>query len=135
VWRGRFLDALSNWEERMMPPVKPLGEAVRVLPPHVSLARLRTPDEAWPETWGAAAGYSFRGYRIEPDGAPVFRYAVNGLEVEDSLRPEPDGSLRRTLTVRGGGDGWYFRGAGADAKARPLAWRDGVATFEEIIRF
>lgn len=134
AWRGRYLDALSNWEERAMPPVKPLGEA-RMLPAHLPLARLRTPDEAWPETWGVAAGYSFRGYRMESDGTPVFRYAVNGLEVEDSLRPGPDGSLRRTLEVRGTGDDWYFRGVDADSIPLRVAWRDGVATFEEIIRF
>jgi mono/diheme cytochrome c family protein len=135
VWRGRFLDATSNWEERLMPPVKPLGEATRMLPTHPSLARLRAADEAWPATWGEAAGYSFRGYRLEADGTPVFRYAVNGLEIEDAVRPEPDGSLRRTLKARGGGDGWYFLGTGTGAKPQPVLWHDGGAIFEERIRF
>jgi mono/diheme cytochrome c family protein len=32
IWKGRFLDAMSNWQERAMPPIKPLGTDVKILP-------------------------------------------------------------------------------------------------------
>src|SRR5205823_12177729 len=86
VWRGRFLDATSNWEERTMPPVKPLGEAVTALPTWMPFARLATPNSPWPASYGAAAGYVFKGYRLGIDGAPVFRYRVGELEVEDAMQ-------------------------------------------------
>ncbi len=141
VWRGRFLDAQTNWEERPMKPIKPLGDAVRMQATHLPLARLRDAGEAWPASFGARAGYRFLGYSLGADGVPTFRYEVGGLQVEDTVRPGADGAaLRRTLTIRagaGGGDGatWFFRGLGSGVGPRPLEWRDGVATVEETLTF
>lgn len=141
LWRGRFLDAQTNWEERPMKPIKPLGDAVRMTATHVPLARLRAAGDAWPTSFGARAGYRFHGYRIDAEGVPTFRYETDGLQVDDTLRPGADGaSLRRTLTIRsgtGGGEGatWFFRGLGDGVGPRPLAWRDGVATVEETLTF
>jgi mono/diheme cytochrome c family protein len=139
VWRGRFLDAQSNWEERPMKPIKALGDARRALPTHQPLAQLCDATEAWPTTFGRYAGYVFKGYRLGSSGVPTFRYAVAGLEVEDTLEPAADGrSLRRTVTVRGGGadaTGWYFRGLANDSVPQPLEWRNGTAIFEETLTF
>ncbi|HEY1110122.1 MAG TPA: cytochrome c, partial [Opitutaceae bacterium] len=38
AWSGRFLDAMTNWEERPMKPIKPLGDKPRLLPNHVAFA-------------------------------------------------------------------------------------------------
>jgi hypothetical protein len=137
AWRGRFLDAQSNWEERAMKPVKPLGEGRLMLPAHLPLARLDAATAAWPTTYGRAAGYVFKGYRLDAAGVPTFRYMVGGLEVEDTVRPTADGTgLRRTVTVRGGGaetGAWYFRGVTAAAVPRGAEWREGAAVFEETI--
>lgn len=135
AWRGRFLDALANWEERTMPPVKPLGEATRMLPEHMPFARLNAATEPWPETWGTAAGYRFQGYRLEEDGTPVFRYAVDGLEIEDAMRPAANGTvLRRTMRIRGGNGGnWFFRGLANGAVPQPLVFENGAAIIEEEI--
>lgn len=136
VWRGRFLDAMSNWEERAMPPVKPLGEGSRMLPRHMPFAPLSAPDQVWPANFGRAAGYEFKGYRLDPKGVPTFRYRVGALEVEDVITPSADGaSLRRTLSVhRTNGDHgtWYFRGLSGNVPV-PLEWKDDVAVVEEII--
>ncbi len=136
VWRGRFLDAKSNWEERPMKPVKPLGENARLLPAHVPFAQLSEPNEPWPTAFGRKSGYTFLGYRLGRDGVPTFRYAVGDLEVEDTLRPARDGAAwRRTLIVRGRGTGWYFRGTAIGATAQPVIWKDGAATIEELVSF
>ena len=71
----------------------------------------------------------------------MFLYEVDGLRVEDVMRPGADGkSLKRTLTVnagQGGEDatrGWMFRGLGKDAKPVSLVWKNGVAVIEEEVR-
>jgi hypothetical protein len=138
MWRGRFLDALANWEERAMPPVKPLGEESRMLDRRMPLAALRSADEPWPTATGTTARYEFKGYRVSDDGVPIFRYRVGDLDVEDVIRAEPDGkAFRRMITVRGvGGDRgtWFFRGV-SNTVPVPLVWRDGVAVVEERIVF
>lgn len=134
VWRGKFLDAQTNWEERPMKPVKALGEPRKVLPDVVPLARLRDASQPWPAKFGAFAGYIFKGYRLAEDGVPTFRYAVDGIEIEDTMRPAGDGALKRTAVLRGSGEGWYFRGVAGDVGPRPVDWRNGVATFEEEIQ-
>lgn len=133
TWRGRFLDAMTTWEERMMTPARPLGEAVTTLPAWMPLARLNRATDAWPESWGDQAGYRDLGYRLEADGAPVFLYAVGPLRVEDTLRPASSGGgWSRRLVIRGGGPGWYFRGLAPGAAPRPITFdAGGEARVEE----
>ena len=72
IWKGRFLDAMSNWQDRSMPPIKPLGTDVKALP--------------------AATGERvYGGYTLGKDGVPTFRYRENGQPVEDTLRPVKGG--------------------------------------------
>lgn len=73
VWRGRFLDAMSNWQSREMLPIKPLGSDVKTLPSRES---------------GAA---EFKGYRIDKAGVPTMLYTLDGKDVEDTLRVAADG--------------------------------------------
>lgn len=134
AWKGQFVDAMTTWEERAMTPAKPLGKSVLTFPTRMPLAKLTSASDAWPETWGTRAGYLSKGYRMGKDGVPTFLYEVQGLTVEDTIRPTLDKkSLIRTLTVKGAGDGWYFQGLAKDAAPRPLVWKDGTATFEETL--
>ncbi len=134
AWKGRFLDAMSTWEERAMTPAKPLGEKPKSLPLRMPLAELTSASDTWPDACGTAAGYLFKGYRIAKDGVPTFLYEAGGLQLEDVLRPTGDGRrLKRTLTVRGSGDGWYYRGLAKDAKPVAVKWKDGAAVFEETL--
>lgn len=78
LWTGRFLDAMSTWDDRYATPAKPLSEDVyRFL--------LRKVDR------------QFRGFRLTASGAPVFLYQENGVRVEDSIVPLPGGQLQRTV--------------------------------------
>ena len=72
IWKGRFLDAMSNWQDRSMPPIKPLGTDVKEMPP-------------------ATGQRVFGGYTLGKDGVPTFRYRENGQQVEDTLRPVKGG--------------------------------------------
>jgi mono/diheme cytochrome c family protein len=81
IWKGRFLDAMSNWQDRAMPPVKPLGTDVKTLP--------------------AATGTRvFEGYKLDKDGVPTFLYRQDGQQVEDTLRPAKNG-FERVISVNG----------------------------------
>jgi mono/diheme cytochrome c family protein len=73
VWRGRFLDAMSNWQSREMEPIKPLGTDVKSLP---------VPARARPD---------FSGYRIDKDGVPTMLYTVGGKAIEDRIEVSKDG--------------------------------------------
>jgi len=83
IWKGRFLDALSNWQERAMTPIKPLGTEVK-------------------ELTSPTAGRVYGGYRLGKDGVPTFLYEEDGRKMEDTLRPAKDGkSFQRVLKVNG----------------------------------
>lgn len=132
AWKGRFVDAMTTWEERAMTPAKPLGDAVRSLPARMPLARLVRTGDAWPETFGTAAGYRFGGYRLRADGVPVFLYEVDNLRVEDSIEPAPQG-LKRLVKITGHGENWHFLGLRDGGKPKPLHWKSGQAVFEELL--
>ncbi|MCX6848071.1 MAG: c-type cytochrome [Verrucomicrobia bacterium] len=72
LWKGRFLDAMSNYQDRSMPPIKPLGTAVKSMP-------------------SASSERIFGGYTLGKDGIPTFRYLENGQQIEDTLRPVKGG--------------------------------------------
>jgi mono/diheme cytochrome c family protein len=76
IWKGRFLDAMSNWQERAMTPIKPLGTDLKELP-------ATTGDRV------------FGGYKLGKDGVPTFLYRQDGQQVEDTLRPVKNGFERR----------------------------------------
>jgi mono/diheme cytochrome c family protein len=75
VWKGRFLDAMSNWQDRAMPPIKPLGTNVK-------------------EMSAATGERVFGGYKMGKDGAPTFLYREDGKQVEDTLKPVKNGFER-----------------------------------------
>lgn len=83
IWKGRFLDAMSNWQSREMQPIKPLGTAVKELP-------------------AATGTREFGGYHLGKDGVPTMLYTLDGQSVEDTLRPTKDGkSFEREMKING----------------------------------
>ena len=81
VWKGRFLDAMSNWQDRSMPPIKPLGTSIKPMPASTS-QRI------------------YGGYTLGKDGVPTFRYHENGQQIEDTLRPVK-GGFEHIITSNG----------------------------------
>lgn len=86
VWRGDFVDATPMWHDRGDGSFKPLG-AVQFLYMNQSLAFLAQPSDAFPST-GKDGEFRSKGYRIEPNGRPVFNYLYNGIEVEEKVYPD-----------------------------------------------
>ncbi|HSJ03921.1 MAG TPA: hypothetical protein VK956_15770, partial [Verrucomicrobium sp.] len=136
VWKGRFVDAMTTWEERAMTPAKPLGTPGPEIPARLAVAKLASEGDAWPEANSEGAGARFHGYRVGKDGIPTFLYEVGGLKFEDTIRPNAEGTaLTRKVKITGSGEGWYFQGLTQGAKRQPVVWKDGSAEFEETIQF
>ena len=128
LWRGRFLDAESTWEDRFTPPAVPLGTDVLTLPGTL-FARLDAPRAAWP-TEDVPEKYAFRGYRLDADGRPEFRYTFDGVEISERVAAEPApkgerASVERTLRFRGAFPLW-FRADILNANVTVLEPQDGA---------
>ena len=84
AWRGRFLDAMSTWDQRASTPAKPLGEDVKEFP-------------------FSEAEFEFNGFRMSEGGVPTFLYGNQQLQVEDTIQPDGESKLVRTVVVKGSG--------------------------------
>jgi hypothetical protein len=71
------------------------------------LAVLESPEASWPTLAPEATpeGYTWKGYQLDKDGVPTFRYVWNGVEVEDRIAAKGDfkagGSLERKISFKG----------------------------------
>ena len=136
LWKGLFLDAGRHWVGRGAGDISPLGFAVVERPAGEEFAVLASPDQPWPalDPRGRATRLRYRGYALDAAGAPTFRYTLDGVEIDDAIRPagrlaEASDLLVRTLSLRAAPAGGtvYFR-LGASADAAPGAggfWRIG----------
>ncbi|ALJ01728.1 family 16 glycoside hydrolase [Rufibacter tibetensis] len=102
IWHGKYIDVSNMWRERGETQLEiPLGASLQ-LPGLPTLAVLKGRDTAWPAAIGPDDNtYTDRGYRLTPDGLPVFFYTLNKTEVEDFLQPTPDKTgLTREISLR-----------------------------------
>jgi hypothetical protein len=107
VWQGAFLDASRHWAGRGAGFQPPLGRNVLKLPDGVPLARLESPQAAWPTQPAKEQGYRFRGYRLDDQGRPTFLYDYQGARVEDfpeAVETEDEPILRRTFLIQPAAD-------------------------------
>ncbi|MBL8843730.1 MAG: c-type cytochrome [Planctomycetes bacterium] len=103
AWRGDFLDVAPVWEGRGGGVAVQLGEVVWSAAAG-PLLLLEKPGggQPWPWDSGRAHGVKFLGYRIEPDGTPVFEWELRGgnapfdappsgeaVKVEERFLPDP----------------------------------------------
>ncbi|MEO1984818.1 MAG: c-type cytochrome [Fuerstiella sp.] len=102
IWHGAFIDASMHWVGRGQGYQTPLGDHVMRLTLGQPLAVLKSANEPWPTESSRETGYAFRGYALDADGQPAFRYEWNGITAVDFLEPiagEEFASLRRTLRL------------------------------------
>ena len=87
AWQGKFLDAMSTWDDRFCTPAEPLGENV---------VELKWEPPAQGEV-------TFLGFRTEPKtGVPTFLYEIGGKRFEDRVVPDGATKLKRTVTDEAG---------------------------------
>ncbi len=93
AWRGPFVDATPMWHDRGDGSFLPQG-AVQYFFNNVPLAELPTGNEPF-VAWQAATevmntAFQPKGYRMQPDGRPVFGYQLKGAKVEDAIIPDAE---------------------------------------------
>ncbi|WP_375448379.1 family 16 glycoside hydrolase [uncultured Fibrella sp.] len=99
VWRGQFLDATPMWHDRGDGSARPLGMVVPLGALSLTVARLTSPQTNWPaDTIGS--GFRPRGYVLDADDRPTFRYQSFGLTLDDCIRVLPDSKgVQRTVSI------------------------------------
>jgi hypothetical protein len=92
VWKGDFVDATPMWEQRGDGSFKTLGSTQYMFTDQ-ALAVLADANTAFPKEYDESK-FRSKGYALdEATGRPVFRFAVNGLEVEDKIVPDDENRI------------------------------------------
>lgn len=131
AWHGRFFDARGMWDGRGGQALGPLGTDVINLPPGPSFAVLPAADSPWPAPKANERnlGGKFKGYVLDKDDRPIFRYLLDGVQIEEQPMPElkTGGAVlvrKFHLVSKDAPQGLYFlaaSGASIDAKS-PGEW-------------
>ncbi|MCR9243957.1 MAG: c-type cytochrome [bacterium] len=107
IWWGRFLDAGPVWRSQGHGRAHVLGKPRCDLGKGPAFAELDEPNADWPAKTRRELGQEWRGYDLDDDGRPTFRYSFGAIEIRDT--PREDGStgklaLTRVLTLAGTGE-------------------------------
>jgi hypothetical protein len=96
VWKGAYVDVGSMWTGRgELQNAVPLGQRID-LSDKPTVGLLPNEDAPWPDA--VDSRLAFKGYTLDADGLPTFRYAFEEVELREALRPERGGrALRRSL--------------------------------------
>jgi len=116
IWHGAFIDASKHWVGRGPGAQSVLGDDLFDLRSNAPFAFLETAETAWPKTSARQQGFRFRGYRLDENQRPAFRYTFGKVAVTDFPVPAEGRTgmgLKRTLTLQGqpSQDGLWFRAA------------------------
>ncbi|RPE08484.1 DUF1080 domain-containing protein [Chitinophaga lutea] len=99
VWRGNFLETTPMWHERGNGTARPLGALQRFGTPFFTLGKLSGEAAAWVAD-SAGTGYRPKGYVLDAQDRPTFRYQIYGSAVTDVIRVTDNGhGIYREITV------------------------------------
>ena len=99
IWRGNFLDATPMWHERGDGSSKPAGSVQYLGKPAPGISRLISDNDSLKrDTLGT--GYKPKGYTLDKEGRPTFKYLIYGTAVSDASKVLPEGKgLRREISL------------------------------------
>jgi mono/diheme cytochrome c family protein len=98
VWRGRFFNAKGTWYARAGGLERPPAADARKLSGGATFARLAEREGDWPTDVGDDPRYRRLGWRLDAARRPVWRYALEGVEIEEHIAPRVSGG--RAVFVR-----------------------------------
>ena len=121
MWRGKFLDAESTWDDRFTPPTSPLGDSVITLGSGPAVALLKNLKQPWPKD-----GLQMQGYRLTKEGTPTLLYSHGTTKVTDTLAPKGKG-MRQLIEFTGTKKDLWVRIATAKdfINDKPGIWSNG----------
>lgn len=115
VWRGGFLNATPMWHDRGDGSSRPQGTVQRFGKPVQSIAKLSGSQSAWPVDT-AGTSYRPKGYILDDQGRPSFKYLTNGSQVTDITRVMENGhGLTREIKIENPSKDLYYRLAEASS--------------------
>lgn len=102
IWKGKFADPGGVWRSQGHGRVRPLGDKLLQFAPGPDLDDARTP---WVVDEGRPPHHQFKGYSLDEEMRPRFKYQFANVSVDDYLIDLLDAStgrsfLRRTLTIK-----------------------------------
>lgn len=135
VWRGNFLETTPMWHERGNGTARPQGALQRFGTPFFTLGRLSGEQAAWVAD-STGTGYRPKGYVLDEQDRPTFRYQIYGSTVTDAIRVTENGrGIHREITVAGPAADLYAKlaeGAQIDMIEKDLYVIDGKAWYLQL---
>ncbi|WP_423147095.1 family 16 glycoside hydrolase [Rubrolithibacter danxiaensis] len=109
VWRGEFLDATPMWHDRGDGSSRPRGAVQRFGKPALTVNKLSATGTNWTaDTTGS--GYRPKGYVMDAQDRPAFRYEIYGTAVTDAIQVLNEGQgIKREITVQNAPADLYVR--------------------------
>lgn len=109
LWRGGFLDATPMWHSRGDGSSRATGMVQKFGRPMPAIEALSTPDAAWSaDTTGS--GYRPKGYVLDNNDQPTFRYQIYNNLVNDQTRVLPNGQgIHREISLQTPADNLFVR--------------------------
>jgi Domain of Unknown Function (DUF1080)/PA14 domain len=112
VWRGGFLNTTPMWNDRGDGSSKPMG-SLTLLSNSASVNQLSPENRIWEDK--TEAKFRTRGYELDADGQPTFKYDAFGNQITDKIIPIENGKiLQRELNSKGSAANIYHRIAAND---------------------
>ena len=115
VWSGGFIEASGLWRGQGSGQAHLLGKDTVTFPPGPAFAVLESPATAWPalDATPGKSPFTFKGYTLDAQQRPTFRYALGAFTVEDVFIERRDTAgklfLERTLKIPDAPAGLHFR--------------------------
>jgi len=130
LWSGGFIEASGIWRGQGAGQARILGRDTVDFPAGVAFAVLESPTTPWPTNLAKQAeGFAFKGYSLDAQQRPTFRYEFGDVLVEDAFLDVKPGDAKphfiRTLKFpqRPPPSGLHFRVA-ADKVIEPRGERE-----------
>lgn len=122
IWKGKFADPAGVWRSQGHGTVRMLGDNVMRFAPGPDLGETTNP---WVVDADRPPTHRFKGYSLDAERRPRFRYEFSGIHVEDYSVDLVDPSterpfLRRTVTLKSDSErsGLSFRAASGESIVR-----------------
>jgi hypothetical protein len=109
LWRGGFLDATPMWHSRGDGSSRPQGAVQYFGNPALTVATLPVADAPWPLDT-AGSGYRAKGYVLDDQDVPIFKYLLKGTMVSDAIQVigKSEG-VHRQITLATAGSNRFVR--------------------------
>ncbi|MDQ0969805.1 hypothetical protein QFZ20_005208 [Flavobacterium sp. W4I14] len=108
-WHGDFIDATPMWDGRGNGTSRALGSVTRFTKkPILAIAKLANDQDKWIADT-AGTGFRTKGYVMDKQDRPEFKYIINGANVTDAVKVMENGQgLTREIAVDKPSKDLYF---------------------------